>query len=826
MTRVEGPLVSIILVNYRGVEDTLEAIRSIGNLDWDESRLELIVVDNASGDDSVSRLRREAPSVRIVESKKNLGFAGGCNLGVNQSRGDYLAFLNNDARPDKNWVSAAIDRFEQSGKIGAVASKVLDWDGGLVDFIDAALTWFGMGYKPFASTPIPLSEDHAHEVLFGTGAAMFVRRAIYKELGGFDERFFMFYEDVDFGWRLNLAGYSFFYEPKSVAYHRHHASMKKLGKFKETYLLERNALFTLYKNLGQDALDTRLAGAVSLAVRRAVARGNLDSTQFDIRNPGSDAEQSLLVAKDTMATVFGIDQFIEALPELSLERARIQSSRKVSETKIRKLFGETDAPSFSGEHFNRGYANILNALDVLSSSLPTKVLVITGDPLGKKIAGPAIRALKIAETLAVESDVRLVSLQEVSLRADDFEILSVQIGDEKAMREHERWAEIIIFQGSAMSVFRCIRDSKKIIVVDIYDPMHLENLEQGKQLDLSQWNRQVEGATCVLNQQLKRGDFFICASELQRQFYLGQLAALGRLNPATYQDDPEFRGLLDVVPFGLSNRAPEHKKQVVKGVYKNVSSDDKLILWSGGLYDWFDPKTLIIAVSNLSKRHPNVRLLFMGTAHPHPDVPEMRTVTESRELARDLGVLNSHVFFNESWVEFDDRENYLLEADLGVSTHHSHVETQFAFRTRILDYLWAELPIVVTEGDFFAELVRSQGLGLVVDAEDAVQLEGALEKMLFDATSISEARDNISRVRPNFYWESVLQPLVRFINNPSPARDRQALSAKSPNRKPDPSVARVAGSNSSTLRRAWHVLRRDGFKRFTSRVWWRFTRGS
>ena len=90
------------------------------------------------------------------------------------------------------------------------------------------------------------------------------------------------------------------------------------------------------------------------------------------------------------------------------------------------------------------------------------------------------------------------------------------------------------------------------------------------------------------------------------------------------------------------------------------------------------------------------------------------------------------MFFNEQWVAYDDRQNYLLEADIGVSTHFDHVETEFSFRTRILDYLWAGLPIVTTDGDSFADLIARTPLGLTVPPEDVDALEAALYRLLDD----------------------------------------------------------------------------------------------
>lgn len=161
----------------------------------------------------------------------------------------------------------------------------------------------------------------------------------------------------------------------------------------------------------------------------------------------------------------------------------------------------------------------------------------------------------------------------------------------------------------------------------------------------------------------------------------------------------------------------------------------------------------------------------------------MAIVAESRELAAQLGVLNSAVFFNDSWVDFSDRQNYLTEADAGVSTHFSHIETTFSFRTRILDYLWAELPMVVTAGDHFAELISAEHLGLVVQPENVTQLAEALELILFDDDLVAESRANIRRVRADYFWERVLQPLVSFVASPHHARDNLSIAKGDPDAK-------------------------------------------
>jgi hypothetical protein len=794
MPKLKPGVVSVVLVNFRGASDTLEAIGYLAQLDWPQDRLEIVVVENGSGDDSARRIKADAPHVKLVVSATNLGFAGGCNLGVKRSSGEFIAFLNNDARPDAAWVSTAVGRFAESRTIGAVASKVLDWDGALVDYVGSALTWFGMGYKPYTGERFENRMSSPRDVLFGTGSAMFVRRSVFDALGGFDERYFMFFEDVDLGWRLNLRGWRYAYEPASLAFHKHHASMTSFGQFKESYLLERNALYTLYKNLDQRRLAEALPAAIALAVRRGIAKGGVDSTAFDLRKPGGDGEADRSTSKDALAPVFAIDQFVAALPSLRRSRDEIQTSRVVSDEGLSTLFGFTDALGLDDKYYRAGYENIVGTFDVLDPravtsdlSSMTRILVITGDPIGAKLAGPAIRAWNIAQTLSRSSSVTLVSLSGVEAVDAPFDIVHIRPGAEREMRALERAADVIIFQGHAMAAFDTLRRSTKVMVVDLYDPMHLEQLEQGRELPTIQWEKQVSDATEVLNEQMLRGDFFLCASERQRMFWLGQLASLGRINPANYLGDPDLERLIAVVPFGLSSDSPVHARAVLKGVFPGIGVDDKLLLWSGGLYNWFDPATLIRAVAVLSERREGVRLFFQGTKHPHPGVPEMRVVAESRSLAAELGVLDSSVFFNSSWVDYSDRQNYLAEADAGVSTHFSHIETTFSFRTRILDYLWAELPMVVTAGDTFAELIESEELGIVVPAGDVVELAAALERVLFDEVFIARARENIRRVRRRYFWESALEPLVDFVATAEHAGDYSEGAVASPARE---SIAR------------------------------------
>ena len=762
--------VSVVVVNYNGASDTITCLRSFADIDWPADQLELVVVDNASSGDDVAQIKAAVPHAKVVRSAKNLGFAGGCNLGVERSSGEFVAFVNNDARPDERFLSAAVPVLQRSPSIGAVATKVLDWDGKTIDFAGAGMSWYGQAFKVGVGQAPGTDPESERDVLFGTGSSLVMRADVFEKVGGFDDDYFMFFEDVDLGWRLWVLGYRVRYVPASVTYHRHHASMSSIGTWREKFLLERNALYTIYKNYDDANLQRFLPGAIALAVRRGVALGGDDPTILDLahgHDPREGAE--VTVSRTTLASTYAVDEFTRKIPTLARKRAQIQEARRRTDPEILRLFGDALVPNISEASFVEPYRAVVEAFDVEEPFVSRRrILVATADTLSARMAGPAIRAWQIASALSREHDVRLVTTGACSLASATFPIDHVNPRD---IAKLEKWADVIIFQGFLMHEQPVIRDSRKIIVADIYDPFHLEQLEQARDLGEQQRREVVRSSTAVLNQQLVRGDFFMCASEKQRDFWLGQLAAVGRVNPVVYDDDETLGKLLSVVPFGVGNDEPVATRPMVKGVIPGIGPDDKVILWGGGIYNWFDPLTLIRAIDIVKESVPEVRLLFMGVKHPNPAVPEMRMSVSARNLAEQLGLLGSHVIFNHEWVPYDERQNFLLESDIGVSTHLDHVETAFSFRTRILDYLWASLPIVCTDGDSLAALVKERDLGRVVPAGDVDALAVALTTILQDPELAASLRANVRATAPDYRWETALQPLVEFCRDPRRAPD-------------------------------------------------------
>ncbi len=388
-----------------------------------------------------------------------------------------------------------------------------------------------------------------------------------------------------------------------------------------------------------------------------------------------------------------------------------------------------------------------------------KVLVITGDTIAPKMAGPAIRASEIARELSLSCDVRLASTSAASDIGLD---IPVVMASGRALKRHVEWADIIVFQGFILASNPWIARAGKTLVADLYDPLHLEHLADSQRSSVKKKNDGISETTAVLTHQIRHADFFICASEKQRDLWIGYLSAVGRVNAAVYADDSSLRKLIDVVPFGISENPPVLSRHAIRDSFDGIEPTDKVILWGGGIYNWFDPLTLISAVNLLVRSRPNVRLLFLGVTHPNAVFSEFEMATKAMALSHELNLTNRAVFFNQSWVDYSDRENYLLDADLGVSTHFTHLETAYSFRTRILDYLWAGLPIVSTEGDTFADYISKFGLGRVVKEGDSEGLAQALEELLFNEKSIQSATTAVANFRGQFGWSRAVGPLRNF----------------------------------------------------------------
>ncbi|HUH07489.1 MAG TPA: glycosyltransferase [Egibacteraceae bacterium] len=785
--------VSIIVVNLNGEEFLGECLLSLARLNYPSDSIEIIVVDNGSTDSSVKIIRETAPNATVIRNRDNKGFAPAVNQAVERASGEFLALLNNDAAADPQWIAAAADVLAEQPDVACVASKILRTDGTTIDFAGGEMAFYGHGFAAENEEP-DRGEDTVRPTLFASGGAMIVRRRVWEETGGFDPAYFAFFEDVDFGWRLWILGYQVWFVPASRVLHRHHGTIKRFGDARERYLLERNALRTIVKNYGDEALAKTLPAALALAVSRGLGLAPGAIPSFALEGASAPEVGDVALPGTAVAHLAAIRDWSAELHEALLLRRDIQARRRVADREIFPLFSRALTANSADWHFQQSFHAFLEDFGIRDLIARDRaILIITADRLGERMAGPAIRAWEMAKLLSRHVRVHLATTQPTELRGEGFEVVHLPPGSSAA--DLLAGCDAVVVQGFVLHLFPEIAESAIPVIVDIYDPFHLEALESRK--DASQLRRIAEASSDleVLSSQLRRGDFFLCASERQREYWLGHLTALGRVNAETHADDASLRRLIEVAPFGLPASPPQQTERRIRGVIPGIGGGDFVVLWGGGIYDWFDPLSVIRAVDHVAAQRPDVRLVFFGAGHPNPDVPAMSMAVRARQLSDDLGLTGKHVFFLDEWVAYDQRGEYLLDADVGVSAAMDSLETTLSFRTRVLDYIWAGLPMVTTRGDTLSDLIQRKEAGVVVDVGDDAALAAALLRLRDESSFREQLAANCQSLRAGFAWERALDPLVRFALSPRRAPDawRLAQSISEPSRIRPGSLRAYAG---------------------------------
>jgi hypothetical protein len=774
------PSVSVIILNYNGRIHLDACFKSLLQQDY-SGQIEIILVDNGSTDDSVAFVRQAFPQVRMLANAKNTGFAPAANQGVRAATGQYVAFLNNDAYAAPDWISQLVGFAEARREEGVVcvASRVLDWQGQRIDFVMGSVNFHGFGAQPLFRVPADRLQLAEEPLLFANGGAMLIDRQVFLEIGGFDEDYFAYFEDVDLGWRLWVCGYKVLLNPHAVAYHRHHATASTMYPYQTRLLFERNALMTIIKNYDEPHLQKILPTALLLLCKRAVleAGDKVERSDFDLRKrDGEELFPTMDVPKSVMSCLLAVDDLIGMLPKLYAKRAAIQAMRKRDDKEILPLF-RTPLSSNFGDYYPYTITveQIVKQFDipaVFEGVATTRALILCSDPLRAELAGTGIRAVEMARVLSAHCQVILAAYESADYPIDNVQMVAFNYDEPELIERLVSSVDVVILQGFLVTSFPFLTATTKIVIVDLYDPFPLGNLEFFRVRSQDDARTQNGIDQMVLRYLLGLGDFFLCASEEQRAYWLGALTLAGRLSPEAYADDRTLRRLIDLAPFGIQSAPPRHTKPVLKGVHPGIGKDDVLLLWGGGIWEWFDPLTLLRAMDYVRRERPDIKLFFLGRGHPNTrDVPEMLMYDRAVRLAEELGLRDRTVFFNDQWVKYAERENYLLEADIGVSLHFDSAETTFAFRTRILDYLWASLPMIVSGGDTLAKLVAERNLGYIAAPEDVDGVAKAILRLAAEPDRREKRAEAMAAVREQFLWERTLAPLVEFCRAPYHAAD-------------------------------------------------------
>lgn len=218
----ELPEVAVLIVNFNGYAMLKDCLESLEKQTYPREKTRVLVVDNDSQDGSPRRLAEEFPWVHVVEAGKNLGFAGGNNLGIEKTHEPFVALLNNDTVVDPDWLRTLVLALQQAPGAGAATSKIMFKNiPGVINNVGLNLYADGSGGDRGFQEPDRGQYEESVEVFGACGASVLLRRAMLEEIGLFDERFFMYYEDLDLSWRARQRGWAITYVPTSLVHHIH-----------------------------------------------------------------------------------------------------------------------------------------------------------------------------------------------------------------------------------------------------------------------------------------------------------------------------------------------------------------------------------------------------------------------------------------------------------------------------------------------------------------------------------------------------------------------------------------------------------------------------
>jgi GT2 family glycosyltransferase len=299
------PDVSIVIVHHRGLEHLLECLDGVFAAARAVPACETILVDNTGGS-PLGEVFHRHPAVKHVVAPGNVGFARGCRLGVEAAGAAAVVFVNDDAvlEPD------ALERLAAAlaaapGDVAAVAGRLTDRAGEKNDFSDGFLTFDGHAFQSDVGRPVAALPPArpGEERLFACGGLMAVRRAAFLDSGGFDDDYFAYLEDVDFGWRQWILGRRITAEPRASARHRGGATGEALGVYPRGFLIEKNAFATAYKNFDREhfaALMPAVLGAFVMRVAEMLGSRNPGAAEL-LRDPYAAPE-----GRSFAARLFGV----------------------------------------------------------------------------------------------------------------------------------------------------------------------------------------------------------------------------------------------------------------------------------------------------------------------------------------------------------------------------------------------------------------------------------------------------------------------------------------------------------------------------------------
>lgn len=423
-------------------------------------------------------------------------------------------------------------------------------------------------------------------------------------------------------------------------------------------------------------------------------------------------------------------------------------------------------------------------------------------PEQTKVEGGGLRSWGLARGLQQnlpELDISLAFLdvfkkQDHTSEYEGVSILTWNIGEiPELIADYDAVLMSYCMGDVSVSVAENLRADQQLIL-DCYVPIYVEASARDS-TDLDREYNAFKNDVNFWNRPLLRGDLFLCAHVPQKRFYQGVLSAMGRINPVSYGTE-----LLLEVPYGIHRQEPTVKDRPISRMLNG--SPARRILWFGGIYPWFDLKTLIDAVGLANRRTPT-KLVVVGGKNPftqHPDFLE-----KYRELERYAERPEHRDWvLTQDWVAFDDRADWYMDADLVVVVNKPGDENELAWRTRLVDFTWANVPIVTNGGDPLGEAMIAAGAAARFPSLDAPTMAETLVSLLEKPAEVERMRASLQTFKQGLFWDVVTRSLARAIDEGRRAPDLQRVNPQSVITTVQPTASPTSGH----LRRVYNLTRR------------------
>lgn len=397
-----------------------------------------------------------------------------------------------------------------------------------------------------------------------------------------------------------------------------------------------------------------------------------------------------------------------------------------------------------------------------------KILIISNGPVPapeiKNVEGGGLRAWGLANGLQNNSKDKYeveVSYNQVFKQdnfTDELNGIKISTWEISTLADKIQEFDSVLVSYNAGDITQTVVDNirqDQQLILDGYVPIHIEmSARNSDNLDREYDAFNFENK--IWTKALRRGDILLCANEAQKKFYTGVMAQVGRINPITYGDED----LIQIVPYGIYREKAVAKNDPVSKLVKNKKAFK--LLWFGGIYPWFDLTNLLEAVKNANKTTP-IELIMVGVKNPfnqHPDF--IKRYEEVMDYIKNNNM--DEIVHVTDWVKFEDRAEWYLGSDAVVLINNIGMENTLAWRTRLVDYVWADLPIVTNGGDPMSDILEANKAVYILPDLDAKTIEKEIIKISKDKETLKQVSTNLSKVRRLFYWDKVTENLSKLIS--------------------------------------------------------------